>query len=595
VLDQGDSHAPVPFYLSTKGYGVYVDTARYASFYVGTHSPVSGVRERVGHKQNGLPTSTGEIYEGSAFGDRVVVDIPVARGVDVYLFGGPGPLEALQRYVLFSGGGCLPPLWALGNWYRAYTGHSADEILDMVDEFERDGMPFGVIGLEPGWQSAVYPNSFQWSPRFPRPSEFADQLRERNLRLNLWENAFIHPDAPFAKEIRPHCGDELSTDGLVPDFLVPEAARIFANHHEKELVDTGAAGFKLDECDNSDFQSFAWSFPEYTLFPSGADGEQMHSLFGVHYQHALHQMFRNRNQRHFGLVRSSGALASPLPYALYSDLYNHADFLRGVANSGISGLLWTPEVRHAESLEDLVRRVQTTVLSAISMINAWYIPLPPWEQINPELNGKGVRMPEAKEAAVLVREALLLRERLTPYLYTAFARYLFDGIPPIRPMFLESPCDRRSWERDSQYFVGPSLIVAPMLADSNCRQVFLPKGNWYEFGSGQMHNGNRILELVDVPLSLIPIYVRQGSILPLAKVGSRTRCGNLIEIEAVFFGGGPCEGELYEDDGHRYVDPKGSQGAWHTLTCSNDRVLNLVTAGDTTDRIYQLPSGLVSP
>jgi len=83
------------------------------------------------------------------------------------------------------------------------------------------------------------------------------------------------------------------------------------------------AGYKLDECDNSDFTG-NWSFPEISAFPSGADGEQMHCLFGLRYQDAIQSVFEKRQTRTYGLVRSSGALAAPYPYVLYSDLYDHA-------------------------------------------------------------------------------------------------------------------------------------------------------------------------------------------------------------------------------------------------------------------------------
>lgn len=592
VLDQGDSHAPVPFYLSTQGYGVLVDTARYAAFYVGTHAPVSAVEERVRQKGSDLKFSVDELYRSAAFGDRVVVDVPAAKGVDVYVFAGPTPLEALQRYVLFSGGGCLPPVWALGNWFRAYAEHSETEVLALARKFREEGFPFDVMGLEPGWHTHFYPNSFVWSDRFPDPAGFAAELGREGFRLNLWENAFVHPEAPFAGAIRPHCGDELSTDGLAPDFLDPEAVRIFAEHHERELVAKGAAGFKLDECDNGDFLPFAWSFPEYTAFPSGADGEQMHSLYGVLYQRALGGIFTKRNQRHFDLVRSSGALASSLPYVLYSDLYDHTDFLRGVVNSGTSGLLWCPEVRHADSCEDLVRRVQSVVFSALSMINAWYIPSPPWEQIDQELNRRGVPMERQREITDLVRTALETRMRLIPYLYTAFARYAFDGIPPVRAMFLEAPEDLRSWGCDTQFLLGASLLVAPLVAGQTGRTVYLPPGGWYDFETGVRYEGAAMVELKDVPLSKIPVFVREGSILPLARLRQCVRPGERFEIEAVAYGAGECACELYEDDGTTFAYREENARTWHGLSIGEDGHLRVATRGQGAGSQYVFASNV---
>src|SRR5690606_18415999 len=128
------------------------------------------------------------------------------------------------------------------------------------------------------------------------------------------------------------------------------------------------------------------SFPECAAFPSGLDGEQMHSLLGLVYQRAIHDAFEQANVRTYSSVRSSGAFASPLPFVLYSDQYDHRDFVRGVATCGVSGLLWSPEVRHADSHGDFIRRIQAVVLSPQALINAWYCKNPPWLQYDREKN-----------------------------------------------------------------------------------------------------------------------------------------------------------------------------------------------------------------
>ena len=121
-------------------------------------------------------------------------------------------------------------------------------------------------------------------------------------------------------------------------------------------VALGVSGYKVDECDNSDFISTPWSYPELSAFPSGVDGEQMHCLMGMKCHGDVARHLSRRNQRAYHEVRSAHALASPYPFVLYSDLYKHRDFIRGVVNSGFSGLLWCPEVRDAGSAEELLRR-----------------------------------------------------------------------------------------------------------------------------------------------------------------------------------------------------------------------------------------------
>jgi len=138
------------------------------------------------------------------------------------------------------------------------------------------------------------------------------------------------------------------------------------DQQEKSLFSLGVlGGVKLDECDNQPWQPTPWSFPEAGRFPSGLDGEQMHSLLGVLYQQTMLEPFASRNLRTWGLVRNSQALAAPLPYTIYSDTYDPVCYVRGLANEGFSGLLWVPEVRDADSVEELYRRVESVIFSKL--------------------------------------------------------------------------------------------------------------------------------------------------------------------------------------------------------------------------------------
>ncbi|MGM0881034.1 MAG: TIM-barrel domain-containing protein [Bacillota bacterium] len=169
VADTGDSHAPVPFYVSTAGYGVFVDTSRYATFYCGTNLR-KGASAHKKEEQKAIGTSEIELYGYQATeGDRsVIVDIPAAEGIDVYLFEGPDMVKAVQRYNLFSGGGVLPPMWGLGMWYRAYSAAKSEDVMRLAEGFREDGMPVDVFGFEPGWQTKAYSCSFLWDEgRFP--------------------------------------------------------------------------------------------------------------------------------------------------------------------------------------------------------------------------------------------------------------------------------------------------------------------------------------------------------------------------------------------------------------------------------------------
>ena len=524
-MDTGDSHAPVPFYVTTAGYGVLVDTARYATFYCGNK------------KRKGRANEANE----------VLIEIPVAEGADVYVFGGPTLREAVQRYNLFSGGGPLPPRWGLGMWYRAKSDYQQAELIGLADEFRERRIPCDVIGLEPGWQTHSYSCSYVWSKNYPNPAGMLAEMTKRNYHVNLWEHAFTHPTSPIYQALREHSGDYEVWDGLVPDFLQPEARRIFADYHERTLIAPGVSGFKLDECDNSDFTG-NWSFPEIARFPSGADGEQMHCLFGLRYQDTLQEVFEKRGYRTYGLVRNSGALAAPYPYVLYSDLYDHKQFIRGLVTSGFSGLLWTPELRDAKDPEDLLRRLQSVVLSPMALINAWYIKNPPWKQVERAANNEGRLAPGWEEVEAKCRSAMELRMRLIPYLHAAFLEYHRCGLPPFRALAMDYPGDPAALPIDDQYMMGSSILIAPAFAGEPSRGVYLPEGDWYDFWSGKRYSGKQRIE-VRPPLDQIPMFVKSGTILPLAEATGSTADAESWRIEAQVYGANPAPAVLYEDDG----------------------------------------------
>jgi len=545
--DLGESHAPVPFYVSSKGYGVFVDTARFVSFYMGNVAPVQAPAETGG---GGVQTSIAELYRART--QRVktmLVDVPAAKGLDVYVFAGPAMLDAVERYNLFSGGGTLPPLWGLGIHYRGYARYGADESLALAARIRAEHVPCDVWGVEPGWQSKTYSCSFTWNTnQFPDPDGFLRQMRAMGYRMNFWEHAFTHPSSPIYEELKPWSGNYRVWDGLVPDFATPQGREIFLKQNRVALFNRQVEGVKLDECDDQPDSAMPWSFPPASAFPSGLDGEQMHSLFGLLYQQTMLTPYREQGLRTWGLVRNSHALAASLPYVVYSDSYDPKCYVRGVVNEGFSGLLWTPEVRDAGSVEDLYRRLETVMFSADAVINAWFIQNPPWDQVNREKNNHGELMPERAAVTEAVRKLLQLRMSFIPYLYTAFNEYHATGKPPIRALVLDWPEDPKVRKLDDQFMFGDSVLVAPMFAGEDRRTVYLPAGDWYDFWTHAKISGGNSLEVTN-GVSQIPLFVKGGTLLPLAEPVEFIKPDTCFEITVNRVGGQPAEFTLYEDDG----------------------------------------------
>jgi alpha-D-xyloside xylohydrolase len=587
VADTGDSHAPVPFYVSTAGYGVYVDTSRYAAFYCGTNLP----KGTSSHKKNikkAVGTSEIELYGyETTEGDRsVMVDVPFAKGIDVYFFEGPTMKEAVQRYNLFSGGGVLPPLWGLGVWYRGYSAAKKEDIIRLAETFRNENMPIDVFGFEPGWQTRAYSSSFVWDEqRFPNHETMLENLYDMNYHVNLWEHVFVHPSSPMYEDLLPHSGNYEVWEGLVPDFAVKEAKKIFANYHLKEFIEKGISGFKLDECDSSDFVHSNWSFPDIAEFPSGLDGEQMHNMLGLLYQSTLLSAFKSVNKRTLSQVRASGALASSYPFVLYSDLYNHKVFIRGVVNSGFSGLLWSPEVRHAETTEDLIRRIETVVFSPHTLLNCWRIPNPPWMQVDQDKNKKGEFFEDFDRVQELCKSLFETRMRLIPYLYASFAKYKYEGTPPFRALVMDYPNDPNTYEIDDAYMMGESMLVAPIISGENERKVYLPEGNWWDFWTDKVYQGGQTY-LFKPELGRIPVFIKDQSILPLASPLQNVKDDSIFEMTVKVYGNNPKDCYLYEDDGSSFDYEEGCYN-WIRLSVCADGGSEIERRGSYSGKRYK--------
>src|SRR5215204_1391126 len=133
--DNGRTHAPVPFYVSSNGYGVFINSARYITVYAG-----SGVRKDSKNPPPSKDRNTDKTWSSRPYSDAVEMVIP-AEGVEVYVFAGPTPLDAVRRFNLFNGGGTLPPRWGLGFTQRVKSLYTADEVEKEAAAFEEKGYP----------------------------------------------------------------------------------------------------------------------------------------------------------------------------------------------------------------------------------------------------------------------------------------------------------------------------------------------------------------------------------------------------------------------------------------------------------------------
>lgn len=567
--DDGRTHAPVPFYVSSCGYGILINSARYLTVYAGSGSRKDSPDAPVAKDRN-----TDKTWSANPYSDAVSVLVP-APGVEIYLFAGPQPMDVVRRYNLFCGGGTLPPRWGLGFTHRTPSLYTADQVKQEAEEFERRGYPLDFIGLEPGWQSKSYPCTFEWDKqRFPQPKAFVDEMKKRGIRINLWTNPYVSPESDIYEQMFPLSGSHTVWCGIVPDLAHEKGRRLWMDKLDKEHVGIGVSGYKVDEVDGYD----RWLWPDVATFPSGVSAEQMRQTYGLWVQRTTTDLYHQRNQRTYGLVRASNAGASAYPYVIYNDYYSHPDFITALINSGFCGVLWTPEVRGSKTAEEWLRRFQTVVFSPMAMLNAWASGTKPWS------------FPEVAEQ---VKEYALLRMRMIPYWYTEFARYHFDGIPPFRAMNLEAgfspsgvePVELQntnanletnpyleavSKEIKDQYMAGEYLLIAPLFAGQTQRKVVLPKGNWYDFYTGK-YVGNGETITVSPGLDRIPVFVKDGAIIPLMEpLLHAPTAGQKMNLEIRHYGKADGFYRFYDDDGETYDYERGEY-TWRDIRVIRDR------------------------
>lgn len=575
-VDTGSSHAPVPLLVSSEGFGLLFDTARVLELYIASHAKP----DTVASEANAIATDTESLYGPGVSRDRgLLACVPVARGVDVYVIAGPTPRDVVRRYNLYSGGGCLPPLKALGVWYRAYAKFDDGQSLALARQLRKQGVPCDVFGLEPGWQSSAYPCSFEWDPgRFPDPDRVIAELEALGFELNLWEHAYLAAGSPLRKSVGDRVGKWAVFEGAMPDLLDPDVRDAFAEHHRERFVTKGVAGFKLDECDGSDFKKRAWSFPDHERFPSGIDGEQMRSLLGLLYQRSIHRAFVDVGRRTLSQVRSSGPFATSLPFILYSDLYDHRVYVRGLCSAGWSGLLWCPEVRRADSSEELIRRIQTAVLSPQALLNVWQFERPPWEVPHDDLS-----VEQTRDRCVAW---LRLRMRLVPYLYAAFARYHREGLPPVRCLAMDWPDDPQTHGIEDAYLLGDDLLVVALFAGERTKRFYLPQGAWHHLFTGEVLQGGQ-WHRYKVGSDDALVFVRAGSLVPLARPVASIHPQTVFDLDVFAYGDAErASAQLWEDDGVS-LDPLASGFNEITLTINGNNRLVIERHGVFTPHCYR--------
>lgn len=527
------SYKNVPFAWSPRGWGVFVHTCG-----------------RVTHGV-GYPPWSHRSY---------IIKLNDAS-LDLFLIFGDSPATILDSYTHLTGRTLLPPRWSYGAWMSRAYYQTADEIMDVARQLRQRRIPCDVLTLDGrAWHKSETRFDFSWdADRYPDPPAFVQGLRAMDYRLCLWEYPYLSTSNPLFEPLaarkfflqtedgQPYVHRWLPppNDRLIPhlqpsgliDFTNPEAYAWFRDMH-RELFEMGVSVMKTD---------YGEAVPEQVLGYNGDNGKHLHNIYPLLYNRCAFEASQKYGARE-GIVwgRSSWAGGQRYPVQWGGDPQGDWE---GLAASIRGGLSWgmSGGAFYSHDIGGFYGPASGSGLLGAGM------PAPElyirWAQAgilasHTRFHGTSPREPwlYGDQAEAIVRAWLDWRYRLIPYLQGCALEAQNNGLPVMRSMVLAFPEDRLSWPFEEQYMLGSSLLVVPVLRSDRLAIYYLPAGNWYDLWEQTWVKGPGVFNR-KVPLEYIPVFGREGTLLPLGPSVQHT--GELkpnLDLEEVWTFGKPVVG-----------------------------------------------------
>ncbi|MFN8502514.1 alpha-xylosidase [Kouleothrix sp.] len=541
----------VPFYLTNRGYGVFVNHPELVSFEVAS--------EKVARAQFSV----------------------AGESLEYFVIYGPTPKEVLAKYTALTGRPALPPAWSFGLWLTTSFTTRYDEatVTSFIQGMADRALPLHVFHFDCFWMREFNWCDFAWDARmFPDPAGMLARLKARGLRICLWINPYIaQRSSLFAEGMRqgfllkrPN-GDVWQWDLWQPgmalvDFTNP-AAREWYAAKLAALLDMGVDCFKTD---------FGERIPTDVAYYDGSDPHKMHNYYSHLYNQAVFELLCERRGPGEAVVFARSATAGGQQFPVHwggdcdSTFEAMAESLRGGLSLSLSGFgFWSHDIGGFEGLPpaELYKRwIAFGLLSSHSRLHGSSSYRVPWLFDD--------------EAVEVLRAFTRLKCRLMPYLYAHAREAAHTGLPLMRAMLLEFPDDPACDYLDRQYMLGESLLVAPVFSADGAVSYYLPQGRWTSFLTGELVEGGRWLRETHGALSL-PLLVRPNSVIAVGANDQRPDYdyadgitlqvyeladspGITVEIPTLS-GELACVFEVRREGRTITVAPEGAAGRWSVL------------------------------
>lgn len=487
-------YKPVPFFMSSRGYGMFVHTS----------AP--------------LTCDFGQTYVGANkmfMGDEAL---------DLFVFVGD-PKAVLNEYTDITGKAQMPPLWSFGTWMSRITYFEQKEGYEVAQKLRENRIPSDVIHFDTGWFETDWQCDYQFAPsRFSDPQKMIDDLKADGFHISLWQLTYFTPKNRFFQEIIDrnlhvkNLKGEMPYEDAVLDFSNPETVKWYQDKLAG-LLKMGVGAIKVD---------FGEAAPVEGLYASGRSGWYEHNLYPLRYNKAVADVTHEVNNEHIIWARSAWAGSQRYPLHWGGDAAN-TDIgmdatLRGGLSFGLSGFsFWSHDIGGFVQAcpEGLYRRwLPFGFLTSHSRAHG----APPKE---PWLYNESF--------TDAFRASAEMKYRLMPYVYAQSVHCTETGLPMTRALFIEYPDDPGAWLVDDAYLFGSDILVAPLMESSTSRDVYLPgKQAWIDYQTGERYApGWNHLKAGAIPAV---IMVREGAAIPHAALAQRTDQIDWSNIEIKVYG-----------------------------------------------------------
>ena len=482
----------IPFYMTNRGYGVFVEDTSDVSFEVAS--------EKV------------ERVQFSAEGETIVYDV---------IYGGT-PKAVLDGYTALTGRPALLPAWSFGLWLSTSFTTNYDEktatsfIQGMAD---RD-IPLSVFHFDCFWMKGFNWCDFTWDEEtFPDPEGMLKRYHDRGLHLCCWINPYIAQASPLFREGMEHGyllkktnGDVWQTDlwqaGMgILDVTNPDARAWYCGYLRK-ILRMGVDCLKTDFGERIPVKDIAYF--------DGKDPLHMHNYYSFLYNKMVFDLLKEERGEGEAILFARSATAGSQQFPVHwggdnsASYVSMAETLRAGLSMSHSGFgFWSHDISGFEQTApaDVYKRwAAFGLLSSHSRLHGSSSYRVPWLF--------------DEESCDVVRKFTRLKCRLMPYLYGAAVEAHEHGTPMMRPMMLEFPDDPACDTLDRQYMMGESLLVAPVFHADSHVDYYLPDGLWTSLLDGRKVQGGRWQKEIHDFLSL-PLMVRPGTVLPMGQCDNR--------------------------------------------------------------------------